>query len=190
MKQDWKIYFSFSKKELKGITVIGLVILISIALKYFFPQKPAKGLVSHRKPPLIAVSKLFTFDPNLIDSNQALLLGFTSKQFHTLSKYRTKGGRFKKPEDIAKLYGLSEEQVQQWIPFIRIEKKESYKKGPFYMRYQDWEALGIFNKKQIWQLMSLSRRKGRVLSWKEIVIQFDLTKEEASILKNKINIKD
>jgi DNA uptake protein ComE-like DNA-binding protein len=119
MDNSWKAYFIFSKKEQRGVMVLGCLLLGSLAIGYFFP---AKERVDKNTIPINA--KLFYFDPNTIDSMGALRLGIPQKQVTTLLRYRNKGGRFYNKEDIAKLYGLKKELVEKLIPYVVIQNKE------------------------------------------------------------------
>ena len=73
---------------------------------------------------------LFTFDPNTLDENGFRKLGLPEKTVHTLINYRNKGGHFYKPEDLSKIYGLSDADAQRLIPYVKIagtkKDKESY----------------------------------------------------------------
>jgi competence protein ComEA len=122
MDNSWKAYFIFSKKEQRGVMVLGCLLLGSLAIGYFFPTKERvdKNTISIKE-------KMFFFDPNTIDSMEALRLGIPQKQVNTLLRYRNKGGRFYAKEDIMKLYGLKKELVQKLIPFIVIHHKERNK---------------------------------------------------------------
>lgn len=71
---------------------------------------------------------LFNFDPNHISKDQLLTLGFPEKVASRLLNYRTKGGTFKKKEDLGKIYGLDESLYQKLLPFIQITVKEQVKK--------------------------------------------------------------
>ena len=119
MENSWKAYFIFSKKEQRGVMVLGCLLLGSLAIGYFFP---AKERVDKKTIPINA--KLFYFDPNTIDSMGAQRLGIPQKQVTTLLRYRNKGGRFYNKEDIAKLYGLKKELVEKLIPYVVIQNKE------------------------------------------------------------------
>lgn len=48
----------------------------------------------------------FNFDPNTITKDSLILLGLSSKTASILINYRNKGGRFRKPEDLQKIYGM------------------------------------------------------------------------------------
>lgn len=67
--------------------------------------------------------ELFTFDPNTADSTQLLRLGLRPWQVRNIYKYRAAGGRYRKPTDFARLYGLTLKQYKRLEPYIRIEKE-------------------------------------------------------------------
>ena len=62
----------------------------------------------------------FAFDPNTADSTQLLRLGLQPWQVRNIYKYRAAGGVYRKPEDFAKLYGLTVKQYRELEPYIRI----------------------------------------------------------------------
>lgn len=123
MLNSWKAYFIFSEKERKGIIVLGVILTLSIVFALLVPHK--KDIVGKASPLTIPTLHLFTFDPNTIDSANAIHLGIPLKQVNTLMHYREKGGRFYKKEDILKLYGLDPVIAHQLIPFIELTSSES-----------------------------------------------------------------
>lgn len=66
---------------------------------------------------------LFPFDPNVADSTTCLSLGLRPWQVRSIYKYRAHGGRYRKPEDFARLYGLTLTQYQRLKPYICIKKE-------------------------------------------------------------------
>lgn len=115
MENSWKAYFIFTKKELKGVFVLGSILFVSVVLGYFFPsQKMVQNTSTSFK------QSLFYFDPNSIDSAHALLLGMGPRQVATLMHYRNKGGRFYKKQDLFKLYGLSKDIIEKLLPYVVI----------------------------------------------------------------------
>ena len=62
----------------------------------------------------------FAFDPNTADSTQMLRLGLRPFIVRNIYKYRAKGGRFRKPEDFARMYGLGKEEYKSLEPYIKI----------------------------------------------------------------------
>jgi competence ComEA-like helix-hairpin-helix protein len=65
--------------------------------------------------------ELFYFDPNTVDEKGWRRLGIRDKTIATIQNYVAKGGRFYKPEDIGKIWGLHKEDVQRLLPFVQIE---------------------------------------------------------------------
>jgi competence ComEA-like helix-hairpin-helix protein len=77
------------------------------------------------EPPL--KKELFYFDPNTASEEDWIRLGIKKRTAQTIQKYISKGGKFYKPEDIKKIYGLSETDAQRLIPYVTISspKRES-----------------------------------------------------------------
>ena len=64
---------------------------------------------------------LFNFDPNTLSEDGFKKLGLPQRNINTILHYRDKGGKFRKPEDIKKVYGLKEEIADNLLPYIKIE---------------------------------------------------------------------
>ena len=75
---------------------------------------------------------LFYFDPNTLPVDGWKKLGVREKTANTIQNYISKGGRFYKPEDISKIWGLHEDEVKRLLPYVRIEAKPAsvYNKFP------------------------------------------------------------
>lgn len=67
---------------------------------------------------------LFYFDPNTLDVNGWVKLGIREKTAASILKYVSKGGKFRRPEDIDKIWGLSETDKERLRPYVKI--KESF----------------------------------------------------------------
>lgn len=61
------------------------------------------------------------FDPNTVDSNTLVHLGFKPWQAQNLLKYRAKGGKYRKAEDLKRLYGMTDSMYLLLQPYICIE---------------------------------------------------------------------
>jgi DNA uptake protein ComE-like DNA-binding protein len=75
--------------------------------------------------------KLFAFNPNTIDAAGWKRLGLRDKTINTIINYRNKGGKFRKPEDLKKIWGMRPQEAERLIPFINIttaEPQTSFKK--------------------------------------------------------------
>ena len=66
----------------------------------------------------------FAFDPNTADSATLSHLGLRNWQISNILKYREKGGKWRRPDDFARLYGLSEAEFKQLRPFIKIKESK------------------------------------------------------------------
>jgi len=69
--------------------------------------------------------ELFDFDPNTLDINGWRRLGVREKTINTIQHFLAKGYKFRQPEDIKKVYGLSQRDAERLIPFIHILQKET-----------------------------------------------------------------
>ncbi len=72
----------------------------------------------------------FNFDPNLIGSAEWVQLGFSQKQAEVIERYKAKGGKFYKPEDLKKMFVVSEKDYERLAPYIVIQKRD-YPKSTF-----------------------------------------------------------
>ncbi|MGN6530119.1 MAG: helix-hairpin-helix domain-containing protein [Ginsengibacter sp.] len=67
---------------------------------------------------------LFYFDPNTISAKDWIRLGIREKTANSIQKYISKGGKFYKPEDLKKIWGLSESDANRLIPYVSIKNTE------------------------------------------------------------------
>ncbi len=63
----------------------------------------------------------FNFDPNTLDIAGWIKLGVREKTAASIQKYISKGGKFYKPDDINKIWGLSDEEKKNLLPFVQID---------------------------------------------------------------------
>jgi competence ComEA-like helix-hairpin-helix protein len=80
-----------------------------------------------------ALGALFYFDPNTIAPDGWKKLGLRDKTIHTIQNYLSKGGRFKKPGDLQKVYGLFPNEYARIAPYIKILPGEETKSYPGYI---------------------------------------------------------
>ncbi|HEY4154121.1 MAG TPA: helix-hairpin-helix domain-containing protein [Puia sp.] len=64
----------------------------------------------------------FYFDPNRISADDWRRLGLPDKLILTISHYIQKGGIFRTPADLKKLYGLKTEEYERLFPYVRIRE--------------------------------------------------------------------
>ncbi|MGG1923419.1 helix-hairpin-helix domain-containing protein [Chryseobacterium cucumeris] len=113
-----------------------------------------------------SIRDLSDFDPNQLDKEQWLKLGFSEKQTATILKYKDMiGGKFTSKEQLKKCYAISEEKFSELASFILLpevtEKKDpkgfssygkkeilvSAKFNPDQFSVHDWLKMG-FSEKQ------------------------------------------
>jgi len=132
-------WFGYSRRERRSTFILLIIILIILILRNFIPARNIeieylsagspgpenKSINAQDTEP--AAKELFNFDPNKASFDTIVKLGFTSRQANTLIRYRASGGRFKKPSDIRKVYGIDEKQAESIVPFIVISPDSSVK---------------------------------------------------------------
>jgi DNA uptake protein ComE-like DNA-binding protein len=139
-----------SPAEAKGVIVIfGIIIFIIVLMfgaDWYFSQKPQNLVISSpkildsltvsldsRKPNYgnqsnygqkydsnKKVYKNFNFDPNTTSVAQFEALGLPKFIAERIEKYRNKGGKFRKKEDLAKIYGILPETFERLEPYITL----------------------------------------------------------------------
>lgn len=79
----------------------------------------------------------FVFDPNTADYDTFIRLGLKPWQARNALKYRAKGGRWKSPDDFARLYGLERKDFERLRPYIVIEPSDAEIAAAFYKAKPD-----------------------------------------------------
>ncbi|TWR29433.1 hypothetical protein FPZ43_10810 [Mucilaginibacter pallidiroseus] len=138
MKQYVKNYLSLTKKEWNGMVVMLLLIAMVLAAPYALQwlhkdttinaaefnaalaqlNKANSGLATDGKSR--PKKQLFKFNPNSLPVVKWLQLGLSDKQIAIIKNYEAKGGRFYKPTDLKKIYGISPADYKALQPFVDI----------------------------------------------------------------------
>ncbi len=96
-----------------------------------FVKQPRKKKDTFSRIPKKKIEKpkrLKPFDPNTANQDQLEALGLKPWVVHNILKYRIKGGRFKKPDDLKKIYGLDSTLFHRLKDYIHIPPSETEKK--------------------------------------------------------------
>lgn len=145
----WKDFFYFTRAERQGIILLVALIALVFAACWLIPEREncvtndteqfkkeyAAFVASIREKEQSRKHKytdryrqrevtLTPFDPNTADSVTFLDLGLPPWMAKNILRYRAKGGKFRKPEDFRKIYGLSAEQFATLAPYIHIEGQD------------------------------------------------------------------
>jgi competence protein ComEA len=68
------------------------------------------------------VKELFQFNPNQVSFQELIKLGFSQSSAKSMINYRLKGGIFRKPNDIKKIYGVDSLFFNTILPYIILPK--------------------------------------------------------------------
>lgn len=117
------IYFSGADSAEKDVTPLDSIAAANAKKSPFYRDSVSRrrdeNAYYHVEP---VKHELFPFDPNTADSTQLLRLGLQPWQVRNIYKYRAAGGIYRKPEDFARLYGLTVKQYETFRPYIRISR--------------------------------------------------------------------
>lgn len=154
MKNLMNDYFYFTKRERNGmLLLIGLSLLFLVlpgimqqfrtVEKYEFQE--FKQLMAEAKIDISAERKIASkesinlsllnpqpIDPNLADKQAFLNLGLSPKLVKTILNYRSKGGDYSTPENLRKVYGMTDSDFQRILPYLIFtpNPKQVTKKQP------------------------------------------------------------
>jgi competence ComEA-like helix-hairpin-helix protein len=147
MNKRKRIYFVMTAEQWLGVVVlVVLVVGTLMVVKRFQPPKEDETVWVNdstksqfadyqekqdsirkaqwrRQRDTIAI-RMEVFDPNTADSSTLVHLGFKPWQAKNMVKYRAAGGRYRKPEDLKKLYGMTDSMFQALTPYIYIAREE------------------------------------------------------------------
>jgi competence protein ComEA len=87
-----------------------------------YPDQKIVSTVAQAKAELNSQDGMFYFDPNKIGADDWLRLGLTDRVTQTIRHYIEKGGRFRKVDDLKKLYGLRNADYERLSPYVRINR--------------------------------------------------------------------
>ncbi|WP_343531719.1 helix-hairpin-helix domain-containing protein [Pedobacter sp.] len=166
--KKWLInHYGFSKRNLNGLFVLLLLILVatlapSIYRLYFLKPAsidPNEALALQQLEMVDRYAKRYdkntrneiedtsdqlpvyyeTFDPNLVDEKKWQQFGLSYKQAMAIVNYVKKGGRFYKPEDLKKMYTISPEKYEALLPYVVLSESKPFEK----------KTMPIYTKKEL-----------------------------------------
>ncbi len=119
------------RRERRGTYLLSVLLIVLLSFRFIAFRSPGKGEVSDEileavaSAPEDAVEEMglpepFVFDPNAASYDELLRLGLTERQAATLVNYRNSGARFRRPEDIRRVYGIDSAAAARLIPYIVI----------------------------------------------------------------------
>lgn len=131
-------YFQFSRQERWGAFLLVGTLFGLYGLASLYPKRKLEASI----PPLPLIKKepvkpesfddrsekirepaLRFFDPNRLSESEWIELGISPRTARTIGNYRSKGGRFRVPEDLGKIWGLRPADRDRLLPFVRIRSE-------------------------------------------------------------------
>jgi competence ComEA-like helix-hairpin-helix protein len=226
MKEFIKGYFNFSRRERNAAIVLLILIALVFSVPYWYKPKPVVISQEMKDWLLETESKLekkdsgaittyntnndekkislFFFNPNDLDADGFARLGISAKTINTILNYRNKGGKFYKPDDFRKIYGLSKQKADELIPFIQLDSKQStYNKANNNSAKsiikkieintataKDWEALPGIGKAFAERILSFREKLGGFYSIQQIKEVYGLKEETFTAIESYLYIKN
>ena len=151
MKNKLKDFFNYSSSERKGSIALVLLLLIFFSGYWFidFFVNSSDREIESLSEEIKSLTKIdnnlnnevkeiqyFNFNPNQIDQESWMLLGFSEKQAQSIVKYRERGGYFYKKEDLKRLYVVDDSLYILLEPFVVLEgrskKRSNYSEEKCY----------------------------------------------------------
>lgn len=135
MKKFLIAFLYYTRTERMGIITLCTTALLILFLPTLFPlfTTPQKVDFSAFKKALATLASerdtiqnkqllgtLFKFDPNTVSLEELKQLGFSGATAQTIVNFRKKGGSFKKPVDLKKIYSLKDADYERVKNFIDI----------------------------------------------------------------------
>jgi len=132
----WKDWLALSKREQKGFIVLSVILFLLIvfysAIPFLFtankedkPDRELQAWIDSMKKlnilPVTQNDSFFYFDPNTVKISELEKLGIKGDALINWLKFRECGQKFKKPEDILKVYSLDSALGQTLIKYVRFK---------------------------------------------------------------------
>lgn len=140
-----RLYFSFNRRERNGVFVLVLLLMglyvarwvreelgtdpppLLFRVMELVESAPVHSQKEGRHNDTSRSTKqkeLFAFDPNHLDAGGWQRLGLHESAVRMIRKFLDRGGRFRRKEDLKKMYCIDSATYHELEPWIRIGKKD------------------------------------------------------------------
>ena len=141
-------FLYYSNSDRRSIVIIALIAVVIIGV--LVVRAPQSGGVATVEAEADSTEQtapvaLHEFDPNTVDSLSLIGFGLTPKQVQTFLRYRGAGAVFRTPESIAKVYGLTAEDVSRLQPYVRIAPDYAERSKPVYYERETVRQRSVSN---------------------------------------------
>lgn len=138
----WRDWFTFSRQDRRAIILLSVMIALALGILHIHHSKDDEAIVkaetdsiattltiTPKKSPTVKIDR-HRFDPNRADSLELLGMGLTPYVTRNIIRYRQAGGIFRRPEDLARIYGMHDTTYAQLKPYIDIPQKSDKPRKP------------------------------------------------------------
>lgn len=129
----WRDWFTFSRQDRRAILLLAVLIMIVMALMCTKPlwyrthtdclsstdSVALQMLLPEASLPIVKYAP-HRFDPNTADSLELLSVGLPPHVARNILRYRKAGGVFRRPDDLGRIYGLSDSIFMRVKPYVAI----------------------------------------------------------------------
>jgi len=228
---EWKNYFVYTKRERQAVVLLLVLIISLLAIPHLFepPLVPVSGRLkapyvmveAKEVPPITELSstpglreglknkpgKLSMFNPNTAGLNELMNLGISEKAANVIIHYREKGGKFRKAEDLSRIYSIRKDLFEQLRPFVRIPEESkvrtNYRK-PDSMNYRtdysrsvrspisieinkaaqaDWESLPGIGAKLAMRIITFREKLGGFIKPEQVKETYGITDSVFAVIR-------
>jgi competence ComEA-like helix-hairpin-helix protein len=153
------------------------------------------------------------FDPNKLDEEEWKDLGVKPKTAKTIVRYVSKGGTFRKPEDLRKIWGMEETLCRKLIPFVKFSpeikasnqvpkygnrdtffsKKQRFGNAPIFINQADstqWESLPGIGPALAHRIVAYREKLGGFVSVEQLTEVWNLPDSVFQKIKNRLKSDD
>lgn len=180
-----KLGFQMRRNQFVGLGILGVLVLIfQIGLRCWKGQKVEQSISVKILGNDLKTIELSPFNPNELEAEDWLKLGFTERQVQTILNYKeVVGGAFVSKEQLAKCYAISSEKFAELSPYISLPDRGSGKTWAMPFEKKELRILGKFNpddyKVEDWMKMGFSQRQAEsILKYKKYLGGSFLSKEK------------
>lgn len=164
MNKKFNKHFEITRRELRGIIVFLIILLLIYLAPYVFEKwitSPAKITIETINPKIDEIesfnqkyedknndlsivnenhqSILFKFNPNHLPLEDWMKLGLSEKQARSIKNYESKGGQFRTKADVKKMYVIKPELYEKLEPYIELpENKSEYELQKSYQENKEY----------------------------------------------------
>lgn len=138
----WRDWFTFSRQDRRAIILLAALIVVAVVLLWTKPmwhREEATVLLGtdsvairlaspNPQQPIVKIEPR-PFNPNTADSLELLSVGLPPRVARNILRYRKAGGEFRRPEDLARIYGLHDSVFARVRPYVAIPQPTGLSRG-------------------------------------------------------------